>query len=52
VRYVQLPYEAHGYLGRESVEHTLYEMVGWFDKWVKNPPPASTVSTVDAGTVK
>ncbi len=39
VRYVQLPYEAHGYLGRESVEHTLYEMVSWFDKWVKNAPP-------------
>jgi dipeptidyl aminopeptidase/acylaminoacyl peptidase len=52
VRYVQLPYEAHGYLGRESVEHTLYEMVGWFDKWVKNPPPAGTVSTADAGAVK
>jgi dipeptidyl aminopeptidase/acylaminoacyl peptidase len=40
VRYVQLPYEAHGYLGRESTEHTLWEMVTWFDKWVKNAPPA------------
>jgi dipeptidyl aminopeptidase/acylaminoacyl peptidase len=36
VRYVQLPYEAHGYLARESTEHTLWEMVSWFDKWVKN----------------
>lgn len=45
VRYVQLPYEAHGYLGRESVEHTLYEMVTWFDKWVKNAPPAGSSST-------
>src|SRR5262249_33359282 len=27
VRYVQLPYEAHGYLARESTEHTLWEMV-------------------------
>ncbi|HEX7285561.1 MAG TPA: prolyl oligopeptidase family serine peptidase [Candidatus Angelobacter sp.] len=36
VRYVQLPYEAHGYLARESTEHTLWEMVNWFDKWVKN----------------
>ncbi len=45
VRYVQLPYEAHGYLGRESVEHTLYEMVSWFDKWVKNAPsPASSTT--------
>jgi dipeptidyl aminopeptidase/acylaminoacyl peptidase len=40
VRYVQLPYEAHGYLARESTEHTLWEMVTWFDKWVKNAPPA------------
>ncbi|HEY6251429.1 MAG TPA: prolyl oligopeptidase family serine peptidase [Candidatus Angelobacter sp.] len=48
VRYVQLPYEAHGYLGRESVEHTLYEMVSWFDKWVKNAP-AATTNTAEAG---
>jgi dipeptidyl aminopeptidase/acylaminoacyl peptidase len=47
VRYVQLPYEAHGYLGRESVEHTLYEMVSWFDKWVKNAP--APVSSTTAG---
>jgi dipeptidyl aminopeptidase/acylaminoacyl peptidase len=39
VRYVQLPYEAHGYLARESTEHTLWEMVAWFDKWVKNAQP-------------
>ncbi len=38
VRYVQLPNEAHGYQGRESVEHTLWEMINWFDKWVKNAP--------------
>jgi len=36
VRYVTLPYEAHGYIARESVEHTLWEMITWFDKWVKN----------------
>jgi dipeptidyl aminopeptidase/acylaminoacyl peptidase len=40
VRYVQLPYEAHGYLGRESIEHVLWEMTNWFDHWVKNPPVA------------
>ena len=39
VRYVTLPYEAHGYAGRESVLHTLAEMVNWFDKYVKNAPP-------------
>jgi dipeptidyl aminopeptidase/acylaminoacyl peptidase len=45
VRYVQLPYEAHGYLGRESTEHTLWEMVNWFDKWVKNAAPSGTRKT-------
>jgi dipeptidyl aminopeptidase/acylaminoacyl peptidase len=45
VRYVQLPFEAHGYLGRESTEHTLWEMVTWFDKWVKNAPPAEGTKT-------
>jgi dipeptidyl aminopeptidase/acylaminoacyl peptidase len=39
VRYVQLPFEAHAYLARESTEHTLWEMVSWFDKWVKNAQP-------------
>jgi dipeptidyl aminopeptidase/acylaminoacyl peptidase len=41
VRYVQLPFEAHGYLARESTEHTLWEMVNWFDKWVKNAQPTT-----------
>jgi dipeptidyl aminopeptidase/acylaminoacyl peptidase len=35
VRYVSLPHESHGYSGRESVEHTLYEMIAWFDRHVK-----------------
>jgi dipeptidyl aminopeptidase/acylaminoacyl peptidase len=35
VRYVVLPHESHGYVARESVEHTLYEMLAWFDKYVK-----------------
>jgi dipeptidyl aminopeptidase/acylaminoacyl peptidase len=39
VRYVTLPNEAHGYAARESVFHTLYEMVTWFDKYVKNAGP-------------
>jgi hypothetical protein len=38
VRLVMLPHEAHNYRGRESVEHTLYEMVAWFDRYVKNAP--------------
>jgi dipeptidyl aminopeptidase/acylaminoacyl peptidase len=36
VRYVTLPYESHGYSARESTEHTLWEMITWFDKYVKN----------------
>lgn len=39
VRYVVLPAEAHGYAARESIEHTLYEMLAWFDRYVKNAPP-------------
>ena len=39
VRYVTLPYEAHGYSARESVLHTLAEMINWMDKYVKNAGP-------------
>jgi dipeptidyl aminopeptidase/acylaminoacyl peptidase len=35
VRYVVLPYEAHGYRGRESVGHTLWEMTSWLDRHLK-----------------
>jgi dipeptidyl aminopeptidase/acylaminoacyl peptidase len=38
VRLVTLPLEAHGYTGRETIEHVLYEMISWFDKYVKNAP--------------
>ncbi len=38
VRYVTLPHESHGYAARESIEHTLWEMMTWFDKYVKNAP--------------
>jgi dipeptidyl aminopeptidase/acylaminoacyl peptidase len=33
-RLVMLPYEAHGYLGRESVETVLAEMVVWLNRWL------------------
>jgi dipeptidyl aminopeptidase/acylaminoacyl peptidase len=39
VRLVMLPYESHGYTARESIEHVLYEMLSWFDRYVKNAPP-------------
>jgi dipeptidyl aminopeptidase/acylaminoacyl peptidase len=35
VRFVSLPHESHGYIARESVEHTLHEMIAWFDRHVK-----------------
>jgi dipeptidyl aminopeptidase/acylaminoacyl peptidase len=35
VRFVLLPLEAHGYQGRESVLHMLWEMENWLDKYVK-----------------
>ena len=41
VRYVTLPYEAHGYIGLESVEHVQWEMIHWFDKYVKNAGEAA-----------
>ena len=38
-RLVMLPFESHGYLARESNQHVVYEMVNWFDKYVKNAQP-------------
>ena len=42
VRYVTLPDEAHGYAARETIEHVLWEMITWFDRYVKNAPPVAT----------
>jgi len=36
VRLVFLPFEAHGYRGRETIEHVNWEKLAWFDKYVKN----------------
>lgn len=46
-RLVMLPLESHGYSAKESVEHTLYEMLEWFDKHVKNAKPRSTNQTAN-----
>jgi len=40
-RLVMLPHESHGYRGRESVMHMLWEMDAWLDKYVKNAAPPS-----------
>ena len=36
VKYVTLPYEAHGYAARETHLHLIAEKIAWFDKYVKN----------------
>jgi dipeptidyl aminopeptidase/acylaminoacyl peptidase len=43
-RLVILPYENHGYLGRESVLHVLAEQFAWLERWLgtqDSPPPRS-----------
>ena len=35
VRFVYMPYEAHGYRGKENVLHLLYEQGRWLDKYLK-----------------
>lgn len=45
VRLVTLPLEAHGYAGRETIDHVLHEMLSWFDKYVKNAPPRTKQQT-------
>lgn len=41
-RLVMLPYEDHGYRGRESVLHRLWETQRWLDKYVKNAGKAGS----------
>lgn len=36
VKYISLPYESHGYAGRENILHTLAEQFNWLEKYVKN----------------
>jgi len=35
VRFVQLPFEAHGYAAKENILHMLWEQNQWLDKYVK-----------------
>jgi len=42
-RLVMLPHEPHWYTAMESNEQLIYEMIRWFDKYVKTAPsPSST----------
>jgi len=43
-RLVMLPLESHGYSAKESIEHTLFEMINWFDKHVKNAKPRQPIA--------
>jgi len=44
-RLVLLPHEPHWYSAMESNEQLVYEMVRWFDKYVKNAPPRTVTGT-------
>ena len=46
VRYLTLPYEAHGYAARETHLHLIAEKIAWFDKYVKN---GTGKATTEAG---
>lgn len=35
VKWIQLPYEAHIYIGKQSVEEVEWAMLDWFDRYVK-----------------
>ena len=44
VRLVFLPFEAHGYRGKETIEDVLWEKFSWFNRYVKDPPPRTSTS--------
>jgi dipeptidyl aminopeptidase/acylaminoacyl peptidase len=48
-RLVILPSEAHGYRARESVLHTLAEMLEWGEKWTKETKDKAQPAAEGAG---
>ncbi len=44
-RLVILPHEPHWYTAMESNEQLVYEMLRWFDKYVKDAPPRPVTGT-------
>jgi dipeptidyl aminopeptidase/acylaminoacyl peptidase len=52
VRLVMLPLEAHGYTARETTEHVLYEMLNWFDKYLKHAPPRDSRDTAGGAATR
>jgi dipeptidyl aminopeptidase/acylaminoacyl peptidase len=51
-RYVTLPHEAHGYAARESVLHTVAEMLNWADKYLKQAAPRTTPTSAAASAAR
>jgi dipeptidyl aminopeptidase/acylaminoacyl peptidase len=43
-RYVSLPYESHGYTGKENLLHVLAEQFEWMERFVKNAPAQKSES--------
>ncbi len=41
VKFLSLPYEAHGYRGKENILHMLNEQYQWLEKYVKHAEPKS-----------
>ncbi len=48
VRLCMLPHESHGYRAKQSVLHTQYEMIAWFDKYVKNATTSAKEPAAEA----
>jgi dipeptidyl aminopeptidase/acylaminoacyl peptidase len=45
-RLVMLPHEPHWYTAMESQEQVVYELLTWFDRYVKNAPPRPETKAV------
>src|ERR1035437_4607187 len=43
-RLVFLPFEAHGYRGKETIEHVLWEKMTWLNKYVKNAGASPSIN--------
>jgi hypothetical protein len=44
VRFVQLPFESHGYAAKENILHLLWEQHQWLEKYVKNAPAGNNAA--------
>ena len=49
-RLVLLPAESHGYQGRESVLHMLWEESAWLDRYVRDAPPRAAAVPAPAAS--